>query len=463
MFIAFIILFVSFLEAQVVPFETSSPSKIYLQRENNFASLDESHFNHQININLKEFINYSIDSNNIIVEIPINLDNGYTIDLIIKHYNIPINSKVFLLDLDDQDIVGPFTIIENNSELRLGSIETSSFILQYIIPIELYNENFDIELISVLDKKSHRVINESAYRMQSDRENPIIVVTGFWPPTNEMIRHFSQNLQLNPSGWQGENWQDSGYDIISFFPEFNNPDCDNCGQGYGDFEVDYQNTSVDFWNIIDSINPIAVITFSRGYIDNSWELEYNYYNRVNWYNDYSSPFLPTPNPPDSEEPTMFLRNSNLPMQNIMDAINSNQNSLGLNSYIDINGDPGRFVSEFMGYHGVWYRDLNQFSDNICYLAGHVHVGGLIDWDTAILATEITISKVIESLNEYVYILGDANSDQEVNVLDVILVVSHVLGDNALVGVSYYAADMNLDGVINIQDIIFIVNLIIQSN
>ena len=69
--------------------------------------------------------------------------------MIIKHYNIPINSKVFLLDLDDQDIVGPFTIIENNSELRLGSIETSSFILQYIIPVELYNENFDIELIQL--------------------------------------------------------------------------------------------------------------------------------------------------------------------------------------------------------------------------------------------------------------------------------------------------------------------------
>ena len=29
------------------------------------------------------------------------------------------------------------------------------------------------------------------------REEPIILITGYWPPTNEMIRDFSQNLDLN--------------------------------------------------------------------------------------------------------------------------------------------------------------------------------------------------------------------------------------------------------------------------
>ena len=59
------------------------------------------------------------------------------------------------------------------------------------------------------------------------------------------------------------------------------------------------------------------------------------------------------------------------MNDIMDAINNLD--IGLNSYIDINGDPGSFVSEFMGFHGVWYRDINQFEDNNCISAGHVHV------------------------------------------------------------------------------------------
>ena len=184
---------------------------------------------------------------------------------------------------------------------------------------------------------------------------PVFVVSGFWPPTNEMIRHFSQDSTLNQEGWQGENWRELGYDIIAFFPEFEDPDCNNCGLGYGNFEVDYQDTSEDFWSLIPNLNPISIITFSRGYIDYSWELEYNYYNRTNWYGDYFSPIYPTPNPPDDNVDVNFLRNSTLPMQSIVDAVNSS--NLELNSYIDINGDPGRFVSEFMGYHGVWYHDL----------------------------------------------------------------------------------------------------------
>ncbi|MEM9660757.1 MAG: hypothetical protein AAF937_00440 [Planctomycetota bacterium] len=32
-----------------------------------------------------------------------------------------------------------------------------------------------------------------------------ILVTGDWPPTNEGVRQFSQNLDQNPGGWQGGN------------------------------------------------------------------------------------------------------------------------------------------------------------------------------------------------------------------------------------------------------------------
>ena len=114
----------------------------------------------------------------------------------------------------------------------------------------------------------------------------------------------------------------------------------------------------------------------------------------------------------------------------------------------------------MGFHGVWYRDLYQFDDNPCYLAGHVHVGGLIDWDTAREATEITISRVIESLDEYTYIPGDANDDENIDILDIITAIAHILGTQILNGPSFYAADMNANGIINIQDIILIINLIL---
>ena len=90
---------------------------------------------------------------------------------------------------------------------------------------------------------------------------------------------------------QGDNWEGSGFDVISYFPEFSDPDCSSCGQGYGELEVDYQDTSEDFWPIFNGHSPIAVITFSKGYNNQSWELEYNAYNRTNWINDFTSPFL----------------------------------------------------------------------------------------------------------------------------------------------------------------------------
>ena len=302
--------------------------------------------------------------------------------------------------------------------------------------------------------------NNNYINHAKSRDNPIILVTGYWPPTNEMIRHFSQNEELNPDGWIGENWEERGYDIISFFPEFSNPDCSNCGQGYGNLEVDYQDTSEDFWPIFNEHSPIAAITFSRGYMDQSWEMEFNAYNRTNWINDFTSPFLPTPNPPDENENTYFLRNSNLPMNEIIDAINNLD--LGLNPYIDQNGDPGRYVSEFMAYHGTWYRDLNQFGEDNCISAGHIHVGGNINWDTAKIATEETLRTLIDYIDQFIYIPGDLNQDEIIDILDLVLIMNSILGISDLSTIQYYAADINQDSIINIQDIIIIINIILNN-
>ena len=276
-----------------------------------------------------------------------------------------------------------------------------------------------------------------------------------------MIRHFSQDLSINPNGWAGENWENSGYDIISYFPEFSDPTCTNCGQGFGNFEVDYQDTSSDFWPIFNEQKPIAVITFSRGYIDRSWELEFNYYNRTNWYPDYNAPALPTPNPPDSLQQNYFLRNSTLPMSQIVNDID--RTGLDIDPYIDWDGDPGRFVSEFMGYHGVWYHDNNLYNDQSpCLSGGHIHVGGLLEVETARLATEETIRTLIEHLNGLQYVVGDINNDGIIDILDLVSIVNYILGSIDFDTVQVLSSDINEDGIINIQDIIGIINIIVNN-
>jgi len=441
---------ISTLFGQMVPYEEPSLIQNQYNRPIAIHSLSLENIDQPLNINIISdgVLNQINNSTHLFYKLSLAEDNIY--DLSFDYKDIPMGTKLFIIE--DDKFLGPILLSGTNDLVQ--RISGKDLTLEILFPSDiLENVEFNLSHISFHELARPNIENEFIINKSSNRE-PVILVTGFWPPTNEMIRHFSQNIFLNDN-WEGENWQDRGYNIISYFPQFSDPDCDNCGQGYGDLEVDYQDTSTDFWDIVQEHNPVAIITFSRGYIDYSWELEFNYYNRTNWYPDYSTPTLPTPNPPDEDVESFYLRNSTLPMDDIMDAVN--ETDLGLDAYIDATGHPGRFVSEFMGYHGVWYHDINVES---CVVAGHIHVGGLIDWDTAKEATEISILKTIDYLDQFSYTEGDVNADGLIDILDLVILVNVILGVTELDLIETYAADMNLDGIINIQDIILIINMIL---
>lgn len=384
-------------------------------------------------------------------------------ELIIHIENAMQNSEdYYFIRYENGGYIGPIFSKEllPYNKLKIAGINPNEFIVEYITSIQ---NTSVLPTISKISKNKYSITKKDKSKAdywKRTREEPTVLVTGFWPPTNEMIRHFSQSPELNPDGWVGDNWEERGYDVVGYFPQFENPDCSNCGIGYGDLEVDYQYTSEDFWAIVEEVQPIAIITFSRGNIDHSWELENNYYNRTNWYADYLAPTVPTPNPPDESVNNYHERNSNLPMEIIEDAVEGA--GLGLNAWIDWQGHPGQFVSEFMGYHGVWYRDINQDSDNICHFAGHVHVGGLIDWGTAREATNITVREVLNHLDELDYTPGDVNEDSFINIQDILVIVQIIWGNQEPPLGQFLAADLNSDDIINVQDIILIINVILGN-
>ena len=49
----------------------------------------------------------------------------------------------------------------------------------------------------------------------------------------------------------------------------------------------------------------------------------------------------------------------------------------------------------MAYHGVWYQSLHASPTDPewCVTAGHIHVGGQVDWPTAELAVHETLRVV----------------------------------------------------------------------
>ena len=221
-----------------------------------------------------------------------------------------------------------------------------------------------------------------------------IMLTGFWNPTGKMIKQFSTSHYLNPDGWKGENWNNLGYDIYSYFPK--------PGLYNGTFEVDYQNTWNDFWNITSEINPIAIISFGAG--NGPWEIEYNARNLDSWIDDNNAPYQPTPCPPDDTVEVDYVRHSTLPVEEIKNGVNEGTN---IEAWIDWDGDPGKYLCEYIAYLGMWYQDLHNSADDEyqCKAAGFIHVKSNVPKNEAIEATNITIKKTIEfldSLNESPY-------------------------------------------------------------
>jgi pyrrolidone-carboxylate peptidase len=225
-----------------------------------------------------------------------------------------------------------------------------------------------------------------------------IMLTGYWNPTGQMIAPFSNNTYLNPGGWKGANWENRGYNIYSFFPK--------PGVYNGTFEVDYQDTWEDFWNVTEDIKPIAIISFGAG--AGPWEIEYNSRNLDLWIPDNEPPYQPTPCPPDDTKPAGYVRHSTLPVQSIADAVNS---QTSITAWIDWSGNPGAYLCEYMAYLGMWYQEMhNATSDPYrCLASGFIHVQNSIPLEDAMEATNITIREVIKCLqiNNYpdLYCIG----------------------------------------------------------
>lgn len=248
-----------------------------------------------------------------------------------------------------------------------------------------------------------------------------ILITGFWPPTNNMLRGFSPLPGSNPGGWIGQNWEGRGYNVYAHFPEFPGQTGPSWGKGEGDMEVDYQDVAADFARLTNDYKPVAIITFSRSNTSIGWELEPAYQRfrlpgeatSVNgrtiptYAQDYAGVLYPS-DVPIASEPLGNIRLSNLPMQSIVDAVSNQVSSSLLSPFIDVY-DPnsssssafgGNFVSGYTGYLGTWYRDqhLPGMSTDPVYAAGHIHVGTSVTTAAGEMGTAVTLRTLISHLD-----------------------------------------------------------------
>ncbi|MBC7770977.1 MAG: hypothetical protein H7210_00645, partial [Pyrinomonadaceae bacterium] len=290
-----------------------------------------------------------------------------------------------------------------------------------------------------------------------------IMITGYWPPTNEMLRPFSANLSQNPGGWVGQNWEGLGYNVHAFFPEFPQ----GLGRGVGDFEVDYQDTATDWARLVAEVRPVAIITFSRANTARGWEMEpalqrFRLPGEVNppgrsvpvYTQDYFGVRYPS-DVPIAAEPIGAIRDSSLPMQEIVDAVDLAFDDSQIDPFIALY-DPqnpnafdfgGGFLSGYIGYLGVWHYDLNNAPDATwrCVASGHVHVGMSANVGFATVATEITLRELIDHVTKIVpFCAADFNRDEVANSQDFFAYLTAFFTAEP-------AADFDGDGVVNSQD------------
>src|SRR5262249_9622458 len=80
----------------------------------------------------------------------------------------------------------------------------------------------------------------------------------------------------------------------------------------------------------------------------------------------------------------------------------NAANLGISAFVDSTSSDlaGGFLSEFIGYHGMWYQSIHASSadPNQCVAAGHIHVGIDTPLSSAMQATAISIRDLITYVN-----------------------------------------------------------------
>ncbi len=250
----------------------------------------------------------------------------------------------------------------------------------------------------------------------TDTDDPVcdknVVLMGYWPPTNEMLRQWSTNEDQNPGEWAGEDWRGHGYDVYAFFPEFP-PDGDPSNDQIGDegavgspesdLRVDYQDTSEDFWRIVDTYQPVILITTSRGGMI-GWEVEaleggHGAGNpgdpAQDWTSDgHGAEHYPTQASTEArswDAVSKIRKGVTLPSQLPLDAIVEATTALGLTTVqIDQTGTSGNFLSGFLGLHGLAYNA--QVEHNVA--AGHIHVGIAVPVADATQLIETTLDTVL---------------------------------------------------------------------
>ena len=95
-----------------------------------------------------------------------------------------------------------------------------------------------------------------------------------------------------------------------------------------------------------------------------------------------------------------------------------------------------------------------------YTAGHIYVGGLIDWEIIQEAAKVTLRLVIKYVDLFRDLPWDINDDGVISILDMIMTLSHILNFTQSSQNQFENADLNFNEVLDIYDLLLLSSIIL---
>ena len=127
-------------------------------------------------------------------------------------------------------------------------------------------------------------------------------------------------------------------------------------------------------------------------------------------------------------------------------------------YKDFNNTTNGDYSQYTPYHGCYSTvgiENHQATIGLEYTFDN-------QYPTAAAPLQNESALFITTRNTTVLSSGDVNQDDEINILDIVMVINHILVIEALDSIGQFVADMDDNGMINILDVILIISLVLDS-
>ena len=122
---------------------------------------------------------------------------------------------------------------------------------------------------------------------------------------------------------------------------------------------------------------------------------------------------------------------------------------------DLNGDGVNDITDFFGSA----PDMGAFE----FFAGSLNTGDLNSDNTVNVIDVVMLVEIILSgsnPSEFQMLVADINVDGIVNILDIVYLVNFILNNQTPTDIQFTSSDLNLDGLLNILDIVQLVNIIL---